>query len=181
MKNHHKSCRKLTRWWALASIAWIAFILWSAEAYYPSVPLDIDGHDPGTLAAFASAVRHYYLRHHRLGARRAGTGLRARLPILPVARRTVGDRHRSRAPRWRPKPYCADAPCREDRRSRRHPFIRGGTETRRASRDLYSANVRQAGFHFCRRPLEALDTFNRNRRTSRGRDRHTHPARHRGR
>ena len=61
VKNHHKSCRKLTRWWALASVAWIGFILWSAEAYYPSVPLDIDGHDPGTLAAFASAVRHYYL------------------------------------------------------------------------------------------------------------------------
>ena len=60
MKKHHKSCRKLTRWWSLASIAWIAFILWRAESYYPSVPLDIDGNDPAVLAAFASAVRRYY-------------------------------------------------------------------------------------------------------------------------
>lgn len=61
MKNHHKSCRKLTRWWALASVAWIAFVLWRAEALYPSVPLDIDANDPAMLAAFASAVRHYYV------------------------------------------------------------------------------------------------------------------------
>ena len=60
MKKHHKSCRKLTRWWSLASIAWIAFILWRAESYYPSVPLDIDGNNPAVLAAFASAVRRYY-------------------------------------------------------------------------------------------------------------------------
>ena len=60
MTKHHKSCGKLMRWWSLASIAWIAFILWRAESYYPSVPLDIDGNNPAVLAAFASAVRRYY-------------------------------------------------------------------------------------------------------------------------
>ena len=181
MKKHHKSCGKLTRWWSLASIAWIAFILWRAESYYPSVPLDIDGHNPAVLAAFASAVRRYYFATTLLALGVPALAYGLGFLSLPVPGWAVSDGHCGRAPRWWPKPYRADAPWREDRRPRRHPFVRRGSGARRASRDLYPANVRQAGLHFCRRPLETLDTFYRNRRASRGRGRARRPARHRGR
>jgi hypothetical protein len=54
--------RKGTMWWMLASIAWIALILWRAVGEAPTLPLDVNGKSPDVKAAFNTAVTHHYLR-----------------------------------------------------------------------------------------------------------------------
>ena len=101
VKKHHKSCRKLTRWWSLASIAWIAFILWRAESYYPSVPLDIDGNNPAVLAAFASVVLLLFRAstpHVAFLGRAPGTNL-----YSDIARHPENEGRENQSPRATPR------------------------------------------------------------------------------
>ena len=70
--NSLMSCRKWSVWWLLASVAWIALIIWRAAGEAPVLPLDVNGRNPEVKAAFDTAVTHHY---HKTGLLALGVPL----------------------------------------------------------------------------------------------------------
>jgi hypothetical protein len=62
VRNSLLFCRKRTIWWLVASVAWIALILWRAVGQAPVLPLDVNGGNPEVKAVFDAAVTRHYLR-----------------------------------------------------------------------------------------------------------------------
>lgn len=53
------TCQWLNRIWLIATALWLAFISWRTVEGWPSIPLDMGGDDPTTVAAFQAAqLRH---------------------------------------------------------------------------------------------------------------------------
>jgi phosphohistidine phosphatase SixA len=57
-----KSCRAMMAGWLLASIAWIAFVVWRGASDAPMLPLDVRANDPDVQTALQAAVTRHNLQ-----------------------------------------------------------------------------------------------------------------------